>query len=115
MGGRACWRWPTIKPQLVALVILWLAIWVLGKWRERQALLWSFAASMVVLVVAGEIVAARAGLASFDGPRLEYYRYTGGGRSFLDVALTPPMGTRNRRGPIVGVVFVFRVASPAGQ
>src|SRR5246127_2885168 len=36
----------SIKPQLVVLVIAWLCLWLVGNWKERRRLLWSFAAAM---------------------------------------------------------------------
>ena len=95
----------TIKPQLAALVIVWLVVWMLGKWRERQALLWSFAACMAMLVVAGEVLLP-GWIGEFRRATAEYYQYTGGGRSILDVALTPVWG-RAVAVLVVGVVFAF--------
>ncbi|HEX3819569.1 MAG TPA: glycosyltransferase family 87 protein [Candidatus Sulfotelmatobacter sp.] len=92
----------TIKPQLIALPVLWLCIWVMGDWRTRRLALWSFAITLAVLVAAGEILLPgwihefRAGLAA-------YYEYTGGGKSVLDVALTP-IGGRIVSALLVGVL-----------
>jgi Glycosyltransferase family 87 len=44
----------TIKPQLVWLVLLWLAIWTLGDWRRRYRWAASFLLSMAVLCAAAE-------------------------------------------------------------
>ena len=46
----------TIKPQLVALILGWLALWSITRWRARYRLLVSFLASMTVLVVAPEFL-----------------------------------------------------------
>jgi hypothetical protein len=81
----------SIKPQLVALLILWLCIWVAGDWRQRRNLLWSFAASMATLILAGEI-ALPGWIGEFRNASAAYYQYTGGGKSVLDVALTPLWG-----------------------
>jgi Glycosyltransferase family 87 len=44
----------SIKPQLVVLLLCWLAIWVIGDWRRRYRLAASFLATMTVLVAASE-------------------------------------------------------------
>jgi len=44
----------TIKPQLVSLLLLWLAIWTLTDWRRRYRLMISFLAAMAVLCTASE-------------------------------------------------------------
>ena len=80
-----------IKPQLIFLPALWLLIWVTGDWRERRRLLWSFAASIVVLVVGGEILLP-GWIGKFRAASAAYYQYTGGGQSVLDVLLTPLWG-----------------------
>lgn len=81
----------SIKPQLVVLLGAWFVIWALGKWRERQQLLWSLAASMLVLVTAGEFLLP-GWIGEFRAAAGDYYRYTGGGLSVLDVLLTPSFG-----------------------
>ncbi|HXJ89861.1 MAG TPA: glycosyltransferase family 87 protein [Candidatus Binatia bacterium] len=78
----------TIKPQLVFLLILWICIWVIGDWRERQRLLWSFGISMSVLMLAGELLLP-GWIREFRWAMKDYYRYTGGGLSILDVAFSP--------------------------
>jgi glycosyl transferase family 87 len=81
----------TIKPQLVFLLILWLCIWVLGNWRERWRVLWSLGISMAVLVVTGEFLLP-GWITKFRSAMKDYYRYTGGGNSVLDVVLSPLWG-----------------------
>ena len=81
----------TIKPQLVFLLVAFLAIWVLGNWRERQRALWSFAITIGVLVSAGEFLLP-GWITEFRRAMQEYYRYTGGGLSVLDVMLSPTWG-----------------------
>ena len=81
----------SIKPQLVFLVVLWLILWVLGDWRGRQRLLWSYALSMIVLAAGGEFVLP-GWIGEFRAATSAYYNYTGGGRSVLDVELTPILG-----------------------
>ncbi|HEV2399228.1 MAG TPA: glycosyltransferase family 87 protein [Candidatus Sulfotelmatobacter sp.] len=81
----------TIKPQLVFLLVLWLGVWVIGNWRERQRALWSFAITMLLLIGAGELLLP-GWIGEFRRAMKEYYRYTGGGISVLDVMLTPLWG-----------------------
>ncbi|MGH9497037.1 MAG: glycosyltransferase family 87 protein [Candidatus Sulfotelmatobacter sp.] len=81
----------TIKPQLVALPILWLCIWAIGDWRARQRAVWSFGICLAVLVVAGEFLLP-GWIHEFRAALEAYYQYTGGGKSVLDVALSPMWG-----------------------
>lgn len=81
----------TIKPQLAFLVVLWLCIWVIGNWRERKRLAWGLGGAMLFLVVTGEFLLP-GWITEFRVGMKEYYRYTGGGNSVLDVLLTPTFG-----------------------
>jgi hypothetical protein len=92
-----------IKPQLVVLVIGWLCLWVVGNWKERQRWLWSFAGAMAILVTGGEFLLP-GWIGEFRAASAEYYHYTGGGRSVLDVALTPFWG---RTVSVLLVVILF--------
>jgi Glycosyltransferase family 87 len=89
----------SIKPQLVLLLAAWLLIWVLGNWGERRNLLWSFSISMAVLFTASEILLP-GWIPEFRTASAAYFQYTGGGRSVIDVLLTPLWGR------IVSVLFV---------
>lgn len=95
----------SIKPQLVFLLILWLCVWLLGNWRERQRVLWSFVISMAVLVVAGELLLP-GWITEFRVAMKDYYRYTGGGNSLLNGFL-PPIWARIASVGLVGMVLVF--------
>jgi Glycosyltransferase family 87 len=95
----------SIKPQLVFLLILWLCIWLLGNWRERQRVLWSLVISMAVLVVAGELLLP-GWISEFRAAMKDYYRYTGGGSSLLNGFL-PPLWARIASIVLVGMVLVF--------
>jgi hypothetical protein len=44
----------SIKPQLMLLLLLWLAIWTLADWRRRYRLAVSFLAAMAILIAASE-------------------------------------------------------------
>ena len=94
----------SIKPQLVFLLILWLCIWSLGNWRERQRVLWSLVISMSALVVAGELLLP-GWISEFRAAVKDYYRYTGGGSSLLNGVL-PPLWARIASIVLVGMVLV---------
>jgi hypothetical protein len=94
-----------IKPQLVFLVISSLCIWVVGNWRERQRVLWSLVITIAVLVVAGEFLLP-GWITEFRAAMKDYYRYTGGGSSVLDVVF-PPFWERTIAALLVGMVLVF--------
>jgi hypothetical protein len=113
-----------IKPQLVALPALFLCIWTLGNWRERQRFLWSYAATMLLLVLGGEILLP-GWIAKFRAASADYWQYTGGGRSVLDVELSPGIGRvisailvcvllyfawRLRRSPVHSLDFAWLLA-----
>jgi hypothetical protein len=88
-----------IKPQLVALMAAVLCIWTLGNWRERQRLLWGLGWTMLLMILAGEILLP-GWISKFRAASAAYWRYTGGGRSVLDVQLGPTLGR------IVSVILV---------
>jgi hypothetical protein len=46
----------TAKPDTTGLVVLWFLLWALSDWKQCSSLAWSFAGSLMALVVAGEIV-----------------------------------------------------------
>jgi hypothetical protein len=66
----------TIKPQLVWLVLLWLAIWTLGDWRRRYRWLVSFLCSMAILCAASEYYLPHWIWRFWQSIR-EYHSYTG--------------------------------------
>jgi hypothetical protein len=74
----------TIKPQLVFLLIPWLLLWTISGWPPRQRLLWAFSAAMLLLLVGSELLLP-GWIPQFRAAISEYYRYTAGGRSLLDV------------------------------
>src|SRR5579863_7086017 len=80
-----------IKPQLVVLVIAALCLWVVGNWRERQRLLWSFAGVMTILVLGSEFLLP-GWIGEFRLAVAAYYQYTGGGQSVMNLSLTPLWG-----------------------
>lgn len=44
----------TIKPQLAGWFVLWFLIWAVGRWKERKRMVWSFSATLLVLVTGAE-------------------------------------------------------------
>ena len=81
----------TIKPQLVALLAIALFAWAIGNWKQRQKLAWVFLVTVGLLAGGGEIVLP-GWIGEFRAAMASYYRYTGGGRSVLDVLLSPSIG-----------------------
>jgi hypothetical protein len=80
----------TIKPQLVFLLVAWLALWVAGDWAHRQRLLWGFAATMLILLIAAQRVCP-GWVRRFAAVLAAYPHYTGAS-SILDELLTPLFG-----------------------
>ena len=95
----------TIKPQLVVLLTLWLCLWVIRQWRQRQRLFWSFTVTIAVMVLAGEWLLP-GWIREFREAMASYYSYTGGGISVLDVLLTKTAG-RVASLAAVGTLFWF--------
>ncbi len=95
----------TIKPQLLFLLILWLCIWTTGNWRERRRLLMGFGIASLILIAAGEALLP-GWITEFRTAMQDYYRYTGGGRSVLDVILSPTWG-RTTSALLVGVLLLI--------
>lgn len=95
----------TIKPQLVFLLVLWLCLWIAGDWRRRQPVLWSFTVTVAILVVTGEFLLP-GWIGEFRAAMKDYYRYTGGGNSVLDVLLSPMWG-RLSAVVLVAMLVVF--------
>lgn len=81
----------SIKPQLVFLLVLWLCIWVAGNWSQRRRFFWSMVFSAAALVVGAELLLP-GWIQEFRAASAAYYQYTGGGRSVLDVLLSPVAG-----------------------
>jgi hypothetical protein len=72
----------TIKPQLSLMTTVWLMIWVLGNWRGRQKLLWSFLAAMSALFAGSEWLLP-GWLSEFVSAAVAYQQYTGGQSVFV--------------------------------
>lgn len=80
----------TIKPQLALGFVGWLALWVVGDWRSRQRFVWSFLATLVTLIIGGEILLP-GWIGEFRSATASYLQYAGG-KSLLDLVLTPAWG-----------------------
>lgn len=81
----------TIKPQLVAPLLVFLLLWVIGDWRKRWPLFLSFSVAMACLVGGGELVLP-GWIKEFIAALAAYRRYTVG-ISILQGTLTPIGGT----------------------
>jgi Glycosyltransferase family 87 len=66
----------SVKPQLVLLLLIWLAVWTLADWRHRYRLAVSYLAMMVILIVAAELYLPH-WIPRFWHAVREYRRYTG--------------------------------------
>jgi hypothetical protein len=78
----------TIKPQLMVLLLLWLAIWTVADWRRRYRLAISFLATMALLLAASEWYLPH-WIPRFWQAVREYQQYTGA-RSVLDSLIGTP-------------------------
>jgi Glycosyltransferase family 87 len=65
----------TIKPQLASLPTCWLLLWALRGWRRRQRLVWSFAATLLLLLAAAQWVLP-GWISRFRAAIEDYHRYT---------------------------------------
>jgi hypothetical protein len=81
----------TFKPQLALPLAAWLAVWAAGEWRRRQGFVWSFAATMAILL-AGSEYALPGWMGRFRDAVSAYRDYTQGASSLLEVLTTPAIG-----------------------
>lgn len=95
----------TIKPQLLFLPVIWLCIWVVGNWHVRRRLFWSFGISLSALALGGEWLLP-GWIHQFRAACSAYYVYTGGGKSVLDIFLTPLWG-RLAAALLVGTALIL--------
>ena len=80
----------TIKPQLVWLLLLWLAIWTLTDWRRRYRWLTSFLITMIILSLASEWYLPH-WIPRFFAAMQRYLSYTDA-VSILDQMVPKPLG-----------------------
>jgi len=78
----------TIKPQLVIILLVWLAIWTLADWRDRCRWAISFLLTMAVLFAASEWILPH-WIPRFLQAVREYQRYTSG-MSIMDALVGVP-------------------------
>jgi hypothetical protein len=78
----------SIKPQLVLLLLFWLAIWTVADWRRRYPLAVSFLASIAILMAASEWYLPH-WIPRFWHAVREYRRYTGA-MSVMDSLIGAP-------------------------
>jgi len=67
----------TIKPQLVCVLLLWLAIWTLGDWKRRYRWAVSFLATVAILTAASELALPH-WISRFWHAMHDYLNYTEG-------------------------------------
>lgn len=67
----------TIKPQVVCVLLLWLAIWTLGDWKSRYRWVASFLATVAILAAASEILLPH-WISRFWQAMRDYLAYTEG-------------------------------------
>ena len=98
----------TIKPQLVAILLGWLALWTFSRWRVRKNLAFGFLVTLLILILGGELVVP-GWISEFRAAAKAYIQYTGGGKSVLDVALGSTLGT------LVALVIVLVIGIFCGK
>ena len=81
----------TIKPQLTAILAGWLLLWAIAEWSSRKRVVVSFAVTMAILLAGSEILLP-GWVARFRAAAADYWQYTGGGKSVLDVGLSTALG-----------------------
>ncbi len=67
----------TIKPQVTALLVVGVALWVAGNWRARQGVAWGFLGTMAVLA-GGSFLLLPGWLGDFRDALVAYQQYTDG-------------------------------------
>ncbi len=80
----------TFKPQFTIVLIPWLVLWAANDWRRRQSLVWSFLASMLLLIGVGEWLVP-GWISNFIRIVHAYKQYTFG-HSLIDVWFPAPLG-----------------------
>jgi hypothetical protein len=76
VGAGVLFAFASIKPQLIVLLVVWLAIWTMSDWRRRWRLAASFLATMGILTAAAEWYLPH-WIPRFWQAIREYQRYTG--------------------------------------
>jgi len=94
----------TIKPQLVGLLLLWLAIWTLGDWRRRYRWALSFLITMAILIGASEFWLPH-WISRFLEAVREYRSYTDA-ISVLDTLLPAPWSMLAKLAAVVAAAHI---------
>src|SRR5207244_8068584 len=81
----------TIKPQLTGILAAWLLLWAIADWGSRKRLVVSFVVTMAILLAGSEILLP-GWIGRFRAAAADYWQYTGGGKSILDVGLSAALG-----------------------
>src|SRR5437870_13670263 len=81
----------TIKPQMTAILAAWLLLWAIADWGSRKRLVVSFVVTMAILLAGSEILLP-GWIGRFRAAAADYWQYTGGGKSILDVGLGTALG-----------------------
>ena len=81
----------TIKPQMTAILAAWLLLWAIADWGSRKRLVVSFVVTMAILLAGSEILLP-GWIGRFRAAAADYWQYTGGGKSILDVGLSAALG-----------------------
>lgn len=80
----------TMKPDTTGLMVLWFLIWAAAKWRDRQRMLWSFAATLTGLFTISEILLPH-WIGRFIVALREYPDY-GTAPNVMQLVFTPVLG-----------------------
>src|SRR5581483_8289600 len=99
-----CVALSTIKPQLTALLVLWLLAWAFADWQARKRFVLSFGASMLVLTGVAAVLLPR-WIPEFITGTFAYQRYTGN-LSILSVLLTRTGGALAAVALVAGVAVL---------
>jgi hypothetical protein len=94
------------KPQLVVLLVLWLSIWALSKWRERQSFFWGLFITEACLVAAGEYLLP--GWIGRFADAVRAYRHYAGTGSVLEVLTGRSIGMLLNLALVLFAVLVCR-------
>jgi hypothetical protein len=104
----------TIKPQMVALPIVWFVCWVMGDSQKRWRLLAGFAATLAALVGAGEVILPGWLHYFFEG--LRAYRQYAYRPLLLELALGNTLGEILSAAVMVGILaFAWKNRKEAGD
>jgi hypothetical protein len=104
----------TIKPQMVALPLVWFVCWVMGDWQKRWRLLAGFVATLGALIGAGELILPGWLRYFFEG--LRAYRQYAYRPPLLELALGNTLGEILSAAVIVGVLaFAWKNRNEAGD